>query len=272
MSGGSPVSDTNLGAITRKAIIEYSPYATLSQSLAGDLLTINAGLRMANSDTFDTQWVPQLGFAVNPGLGLNIKGNLAMGYRNPSFRELYLYRMANPHLNPEKMMNYEFSVGKRFSRYLTAEITVYLSHGTDMIQVVDQKNVNTGKFTNNGIELSASSHPIDRLRLYATYSYLHTSLSNLVGAPKSQYYIGADLSLWSNLRIAADLKGVGGLYVAEGIKRQNYALLNAKITLDLCRYVSIFARLENIADARYVINRGYDMPGFTALGGFKATF
>lgn len=272
MSGGKPVSDSNLGAITRKTIVEYSPYVTLSQSLAGDLLCLNAGLRMANSDKFDTQWVPQFGFSVNPGLGINVKGNLAMGYRNPSFRELYLYRMANPDLNPEKMMNYELSVGKRFSRFLTIELTAYLSHGTDMIQVVDQKNVNTGKFTNKGIELSASSHPIDRLRIYATYSYLHTSLSDLVGAPKNQYYLGAELSLWSRLRVAADLKGVGGLYVADGIKHQNYALLNAKLTFDLCRYVSVFTRLENITDARYVINRGYDMPGFTALGGFKATF
>ena len=41
-----------------------------------------------------------------------------------------------------------------------------------------------------------------------------------------------------------------------------------KITWEICRYVSVFTRLENITDARYVINRGYPMPGFTALGGF----
>ncbi len=41
---------------------------------------------------------------------------------------------------------------------------------------------------------------------------------------------------------------------------------------DICRYVSVFTRLENITDARYVINRGYDMPGFTAMGGFKVRF
>ena len=28
-------------------------------------------------------------------------------------------------------------------------------------------------------------------------------------------------------------------------------------------------RLENITDARYEINRGYRMPGFTAIGGFR---
>lgn len=272
ISGGNPVSETNLGTITRKKIVEYSPYITLSQSLAHGMLNLNAGLRMANSDKFDTQWVPQFGFAVNPGLGFNIKGNLAMGYRNPSFRELYLYRMANPGLNPEKMMNYELSVGKHFSRYFSVDLTVYYSRGTDMIQVVDQKNVNTGKFINKGIEISANSHPLDNLHLYASYSYLHTSLDDLVGAPKNQYYLGADLTLWKKLNIAADLKGVGGLFVANGIKNQNYALLNLKLNYEICRYVAVFARLENITDARYVINRGYDMPGFTAMGGVKVTF
>lgn len=268
MSGGRPVSDTNLGAITRKTIVEYSPYVTLSHTFAGGLLTVDAGLRMANSDKFRTQWVPQAGFAINPGCGFNIKGNLAMGYRNPSFREMYLYRMANPDLNPEKMMNYELSVGKQFSRYLSVELTGYYSRGFDMIQVVDQKNVNTGRFVNKGIELTASSRVLDNLRLYASYSYLHTSLSNLVGAPENQYFLGAELTLWSRLNIAADLKGTGGLYVADGIRRQNYALLNLKLNFEICRYVAVFTRLENITDARYVINRGYDMPGFTAMGGF----
>ncbi len=166
------------------------------------------------------------------------------------------------------MMNYELSVSKHFSRYLTVELTGYYSRGFDMIQTVDQKNVNTGRFVNKGIELSAGSRPLRNLRLYATYSYLHTSLTNLVGAPENQYYIGAELTLWSRLNIAADLKGIAGLYVADDVRRQNYALLNMKLNFEICRYVAIFARLENLTDARYVINRGYDMPGFTALGGF----
>lgn len=195
-----------------------------------------------------------------------------MGYRNPSFRELYLYRMANPDLQPEKMMNYEVSVSKTLSRYLAAEVTAYYSKGDNMIQTVDMKNLNTGRFINKGIELLARSHPLDNLWLSATYSWLHTSLSNLVGAPNNQYYLGVEWKPWRFLDVAADLKGTGGLYVAEGIKNQNYALLNLKVTWEVCRYLSLFTRLENITDARYVINRGYDMPGYTAMGGFKVRF
>lgn len=272
VSGGNNHTEGSMSTIGRKAITEYAPYVTLSQAFAGELVSVNAGLRMAASDKFDTQWVPQAGFSVNPGQGWTVKGNVTMGYRNPSFRELYLYRMANPDLQPEKMMNYEVSVSKTLSRYLAAEVTAYYSKGDNMIQTVDMKNQNTGRFINKGIELSARSHPLDNLWLSATYSWLHTSLSNLVGAPKNQYYLGVEWKPWRFLDVAADLKGTGGLYVAEGIKNQNYALLNLKVTWEVCRYLSLFTRLENITDASYVINRGYDMPGFTAMGGFKVRF
>lgn len=272
VSGGNNHTEGSMSTIGRKTVTEYSPYITLSQMFLDDLINLNGGLRMANSDKFDTQWVPQFGFSLNPGYGLTVKGNLAMGYRNPSFRELYLYRMANPDLQPEKMMNYEVSVGKSFSRWLSAEITAYYSKGDNLIQQVDMKNQNTGCFINKGIEISAHSHPLDNLWLTATYSYLHTSLDNLTGAPKNQYFLGVEWKPWRFINIGADLKGVGGLYVAEGIRHQDYALLNLKVTWDICRYVSVFTRLENITDARYTINRGYEMPGFTAMGGFKVRF
>lgn len=272
VSGGNQHTEGSMSTLSRKTITEYSPYITLSQSFADELVNLNGGLRVANSDKFDTQWIPQFGFSLNPGMGFTIKGTLAMGYRNPSFRELYLYRMANPELQPEKMMNYELSVGKHFSRYLTMDITAYFSKGQDMIQTVDNKNVNTGSFINKGIEVSANSRPSDCLRLFASYSYLHTSLDNLVGAPKNQYNLGVEWTPWSQLKIAADLKGVGSLYVAEDIKKQNYALLNLKLTYQLCRYADIFTRLENITNTRYIINRGYEMPGFTAMGGIKVCF
>ncbi len=272
VSGGNHHTEGSMSTISRKNIVEYSPYLTLSQTFLDNLLNVNGGLRMANSNKFDTQWVPQFGFSLNPGLDWTVKGNLAVGYRNPSFRELYLYRMANPDLQPEKMTNYEISVGKAFSRYFSTEITGYYSNGRNMIQTVDQKNQNTGRFINKGIELAAHSHPADNLWLSATYSYLHTSLTNLVGAPRNQYYLGVQWKPWDFLHIDADLKGVGGLYVADNIKNQNYALINLKLTWDVCRYLSLFTRLENITDARYTINRGYPMPGFTALAGFKLHF
>ncbi len=269
MSGGNSSGNGTLG---RKNITEYSPYITLQQSLFDGLLSLSAGLRMANSDKFGSHWLPQVGVALYPAQGWTLKTSLAKGYRNPSFRELYLYPPHNPDLDPESMMNYEVTVSRRFSRYLNVDLTGYFSEGSNIIQTVSGKNVNTGSFRNKGIELSATSHPFDALSLLASYSYMHTSLDGLTAAPKNQYFLGVDYDVLPQLTVNAELTGVGGLYVADGVKHQNYALLNMRLTYKPIKYVDLFVNLDNITDANYMINNGYRMPGFTVMGGFKVKF
>ncbi len=285
MSGGHAYGDgsrqAQMQTIDRKSITEYSPYVTLQQSLFNGLLTLNGGLRMANSDRFGSHWLPQVGFAVHPGDEWTLKASLAKGYRNPSFREMYLYAMANPDLNPESMMNYEVSIAKRFSRYLSMDVTAYFAEGSNMIQTISvptanggttNRNMNTGSFINKGIEVSAQSHPLDVLSLRASYSYMHTSLSNLTAAPKNQYYLGVNWQALRQLSVDAELKGIGGLYVNDDVERQNYALLGLRLTYKPVNFLDVFAHFDNITNAKYQINYGYEMPGFTVMGGVKVRF
>ncbi len=269
MSGGSTSGN---GTLERKSITEYSPYVTLQQQLFAGLLTLNGGLRMANSDKFGTHWLPQVGFAVCPSNSWTLKASVAKGYRNPSFRELYLYPPHNPDLDPESMINYEVTINHGFSRYLNVSFTGYFAEGSNIIQTVSGKNVNTGSFRNKGVELSVSSNPIDALSLRASYSYMHTSLNGLTGAPKNQYYIGVGYEVLPQFTVDAELKGVGGLYVADDVEHQNYAVLNLRLVYKPARFIDLFVNLDNLTDARYMINNGYEMPGFTAMGGFKLKF
>ncbi len=282
MSGGHAYGDgsrpAQMQTIARKSITEYSPYITLQQTLFKGILTLNGGLRMANSDRFGSHWLPQVGFAAHPGDNWTLKASLAKGYRNPSFREMYLYAVANPDLNPESMMNYEAGISKHFSRYLSMDVTVYFAEGSNLIQTASvptadggttNRNMNTGSFINKGIEVSAQSHPLNVLSLRASYSFMHTSLSNLTAAPKNQYFLGIGWQALKQLSVDAELKGVGGLYVADKVERQNYALLGLRLTYKPVKCLDIFAHFDNIANAKYQINYGYVMPGFTAMGGVK---
>lgn len=269
VSGGKDHSQAPLATMERKAILEYSPYITLQQNLWTDRIVLNAGIRMANSNLFGTQWIPQAGFVIAPWAGWSLKASVAKGYRNPSFRELYLYKFANPDLRPESMMNYELSVGKHFNRYFTADITAYFARGSNLIQQTATLNENTGSFINKGIEVSARSHPVDKFTIWATYSYLHTSLSDLTGAPKHQYYLGVGWDAFKGFRADAEIKGIAGLYVADDVDVQDYATLNVRLSYQIIRQLQIFVNLDNITDAHYIINKGYPMPGFTAMAGLK---
>lgn len=262
----------------REGITEYSPYITVSQGIANNIVILNAGLRMANSNMFGTQWIPQAGFTLNPGQQWTIKANLAKGYRNPSFKELYLYKMANKDLDPEDMMNYEISIGKKFGHWFAFEVTGYISEGKNLIQQVfspalgAQHNENTGRFQNMGYEISASSHPVKCLSLRGTYSYLHTDIENLTGAPKHQYSVAADWDIIRQLTLNADLTGVSRLYVADDVKKQNYAVLNLRLTYKPIKYLDLFVQGYNLTNARYCINKGYQMPGASVTGGVKVKF
>lgn len=269
MSGGST---SGTGTLEHKSITEYSPYLTLQQSLFNDILILNGGLRMANSDKFGTHWLPQVGFSFHPTEDWCLKASMAKGYRNPSFRELYLYPPHNPDLDPESMMNYEITINHRFSRYLNADITGYFAQGRNIIQTLNGKNNNTGRFRNKGLELSVTSQPIDKLLLRASYSYMYSSLKELTAAPKNQYLIGANWQPLPRFNIDVELKGVGGLYVANEVARQNYALLNLGFTYNVTSYIDLFGHFDNLTDADYMINNGYKMPGITCMGGFKLKF
>ena len=285
MSGGHAYGDGSKAAlmqtISRKSVTEYSPYVTLQQTLLNGMLTLNGGMRMANSDKFGSHCLPQIGLSVHPGDDWTLKASLAKGYRNPSFREMYLYAVANPDLDPENMINYELTIGKHFLRYLSVDVTGYFSQGSNMINTVDvatsaggtaKRYMNTGTFINKGIEVSAQSHPLDVLSLRASYSYLYTSLCNLAAAPKNQYFLGIGWQALSQLSVDAELKGVGGLYVPDDVKHQNYALLGLRLTYNSAHQLDIFAHFDNLTDAEYEINKGYQMPGFNVMGGVKVRF
>lgn len=280
ISGGKVHTPGSMATLGRKSITEYSPYITFLNSFLNGRLTFSRGLRMANSDKFGTQWIPQCGFIIQPGEGWTIKASMAKGYRNPSFRELYLYKTANSELSPERMMNYEATISKSFNSLLSIDLTGYYSEGSNMIQTVQMKNINTGSFTNKGIEASAVSHPTDKLTLRATYSYLHTSLTNLVAAPKNQIYISAAWQPTGRIMLDASLRSVGSLYVSEQMKSEDYILCNAKISYTIIaeeekrdiKTLVLFANMDNITDCDYTINEGYKMPGFNASTGVKLTF
>lgn len=276
MSGGVKRSDNVTPAtMDKQGITEYAPYITLSQGIWNNIVVLNGGLRMSNSSMFNTQWLPQAGFTINPGQQWTIKANLAKGYRNPSFKELYLYMMANPDLKPENMMNYEITIGKQFSHLLSLELTGYISKGSNLIAIVFSKelnhqlNTNVGSFENKGLEVSVASSPIHNLDIHATYSVLKTNIVNLTGAPKHQYSLGADWRVNAKLSFNADMVGVSRLFVASDVKKQNYALLNLKANCQATDWLDVFVQGNNLTNAKYCINKGYTMPGTNVTGGIK---
>ena len=272
LSGGKDHSQAPMATLKRKHIVEYSPYLTLTQSFMQGRFSANAGVRMVNSNLFGTHWVPQAGITASLGREWRVRGSVARGFRNPSFKELYLYKMANPELGPEEMTNYELAVNKTLGHVLSVELCGYISQGSNLISVLDGINQNMGSFTNKGVEVSAKCKPLEWMGIQANYSFLHTSLDNLTGAPRHQYFLALDLMPHPKWEIHPQMKGVNSLFVSQDTHLQNYLLLGLKASYNPTEWLQLFVTADNLTDTDYCIMKGYEMPGISAQGGFRLSF
>ena len=237
--GGHAWNDNNDGSkkeLVDKTVNETAGYAIMQQELFG-ILSLNAGVRYEHSSTYGGEWVPQGGVTVRPFEGNTIRASVSKGFRSPNIREMYMWGAANADLKPESMVNYEVAVGQSFlGGDLYTELTAFFIDGKDMIYSVSvngdgrppYKNLNTGTFTNKGIEFEARYQICKNLNLDMNYSYLHMS-KPIPGAPGHKFYAGATY-MPGRFTLNVNMQSVFDLYTdAECSKKEDFTTLNAKV-------------------------------------------
>lgn len=280
--GGHAWNDKNDGSqqeIIDKSVNETAGYIIMQQDFF-EKFGINAGVRYEHNSAFGGEWVPQAGITVRPWEGTAWKASLSKGFRSPNIRELYMFMPKNPDLKPENMMNYELSLGQTLLEgRLNAELSLFYIDGKDMIRVAKidgkPKNVNTGEFTNKGIEAEVNYQILDNLSFHTNYSFLHQS-DPIAGAPKHKFYAGTTYSP-GRFTFNLALQSIFGLYTDEACtKKEDYTVMNAKVSYHFGptkeKGMNLFVKGENLTATRYTINDGFPMPKATVMGGIDIAF
>lgn len=279
--GGKARNDSingNRQQLIDKKVDEVAGYVIMQQDLY-DRISLNAGVRYEHNSTFGGAWIPQAGITVRPFEGNTLKASLSKGFRSPNIREMYMFPPQNPDLKPESMMNYEFSIGQTaLGGDLFVEMTAFFINGKNMIETtrIDgrPKNVNTGSFTNKGIEVDARYLILPNLSLDMNYSYLHLS-KPLLAAPAHKLFAGAMFTP-GRFTLNVNVQSIFDLYINTADKvKENYTVLNAKVayrfgTRD--KGLNLFVKGENLTATRYAINEGFPMPKAIFMGGIDVTF
>ena len=248
---------------------EVAGYADVNQEIT-KYVTLNAGLRYDHHSTAGGEWIPQAGLVVRPVETGEFKFMFSKGFRNPTCKDLYLYKTASTQLYAESMLNYEISWRQRLlDDRLTYGVNLFLIDGRNMILVVVPMTpaVNTGDFLNKGIEVEAAWKAGDHWRLSTNHSYLHMKKA-IVGAPDYKGYIGADC-MYGKFTAAAGFQQLVGLYTQADTKekQENASLLHVTLGYRICPQLKLWARGENLLAQKYEINAGYPMPRATFMGG-----
>ena len=264
--------------LAKTSYYELAGYVIAQQTFF-EKLTLNAGIRLENSEKFGIEWIPQAGLSYRPMSHTVLKASVSKGFRNPTIRDMYMFPPQNPDLLPERMINYEVSAGQGFFEgRLTAELTGYIADGSNMImtQMVNgsPKNLNIGDFNNKGVELSIRANVLKNLDIKGNYSYLNMK-KTVLNAPAQQAYISASYRM-NKWVLNANYQYIHHLYVkledTSPAITENYGLLNIKVSFFPSNRVDLFVKGENLIGTSYEIVYGYPMPKATIFGGINLKF
>ena len=263
-----------------KRMHEFAAYVDFRQDVCS-WLTLDAGIRFDHHSVSGSEWVPQAGLVVRPMATAEIKATAGKGFRNPTAKELYLYKPANEELLPERLWNYELAWRHRVANgRVSYGVNLFWIEGDNMIQTVISeafpkpgKNINTGEISNKGVEADLSWRVNSHWTLTTNHAYL--SMDNpVVAAPEYKGYVGASMRYgkWS---ANAGLQQVCGLYTAVGTKeemKETFTLLNAAVNYDVLKWMTLWVKGDNLLAQKYEINAGYPMPGATFMAGVNLRF
>ena len=260
-------------SLANKKQDEIAGYLDFRQDLLS-LVTLDAGLRVDYHSTAGTELVPQGGLTFHINNDAQIRAMVSKGFRNPTIRELYMFRPANKDLKPERMMNYELAFSDNlFNNSLRLGLSLFYLKADNMITtaMVDGRpqNVNTGKTENSGVEFEAKYKADKHLSLNANYSYLHMS-NPTSGAPEHKLYVGAD---YVNGKFSAStgVQYIAGLYLAAGknADKEYFTLWNLTASYKILKNITAYARGENLLAQKYQTMLGFTMPKATVMAGIK---
>lgn len=259
---------------------EVAGYVDFRQELAR-WLTIDAGVRVDHHSHTGTEWVPQAGMSVRLPREANLKLMASKGFRNPTLRELFMFRPANPDLRPERLCSYELSFAQHvFNGRLNYGVNLFYINGDNLIMRVPvdgrQQNVNTGRIENWGAEASVTWRWSPAWYVTSNYSWLHMERP-VLASPEHKLFagLGYHRKRW---RATTGVQYVKGLYTSVRVagtgeeRTEHFVLWNADVAFDATQWLNLWVKAENLLAQRYEVLAGFPMPKATFMGGVSLNF
>lgn len=256
---------------------ELAGYIDFRQHI-GSWLTFDAGVRVDHHFDIGTEWVPMAGLSFHLPYAIEMKASAGKGFRYPVIREMYMWGTANPDLKPESMWTYEIALSQNLlGGRLTYGVNLFYIDGENLIVTVPRENgggsvnVNSGKIDNAGVELQSAYRIDSHWSVDANYSFLHMK-NPVVAAPEHKLYAGGAFT-YGDWMLSTGIQYIDGLYTSvDPIKTENFVLWDLQCRYRANKYLSVWARGENLLAQRYEINAGYPMPKATVMAGLNIHF
>ena len=149
------------------------------------------------------------------------------------------------------------------------------------------QTLNLGAAETQGLEAELRAQPIPNLIFTASYTYLEaektddTDISQPTGSrlprrPRNEVYVSASYLWWKKLRTVIEAKFVNAReelnFGAPNFDIEDYSFVNIAAEYEVNPHVSIFGRIDNLANEHYSEVFGFPALGRAAYGGVKVRF
>jgi vitamin B12 transporter len=234
-------------------------------------------------------------FRIAPGVffpetGTRLKATLGTGFKSPSLYQLFAPAtpfgpVGNEGLEPEKSTAWDLGIEQDFLGDRLVLGALYFSNAFENLIDYDfvEGYINIGRASTEGGEFFLRARPSASLDFRAGYTLTkardETSGESLLRRPRHKFSAAISSSITRKGRLSAELVYLGtreDLFWT-GIEPERVVLaactlVNAAASFDVMRHLQVFARLDNILDARYELVKGYGTPGFSLYGGLRLDY
>lgn len=249
---------------------EPGAYLAVDLPLA-DKMDVSAGLRYTAPEHLGAELLPQVGLARELAHGWSLFTSARRGYRAPSFRELFLFGINNPNLQPESAWQHEIGARRRLPSGAQMEVSLFRIAARDLIVLRPRpagvpgppmQYANAQEVTREGFEVGARWPAGLNTALYANFSYLDP------GEVKEQT-VGRKLAAGVDRRIgewllSGDVEYVDRLFEYDQtnalVEVPAFAVVNLKASRPLTKSARIGLVIENLFDRTYRVDPAYPYP------------
>jgi vitamin B12 transporter len=258
-----------------------------------DRVILGGGVRHESNDTFGRATTGRASIAVLvPETGSKLRATWGQGFRAPTINDLFFPGFGNSTLRPETSESYDVGADQRlWQDRIRLGATFFHNQFHDLIQIVQQGLLflpqNVGRAVTEGVEFSSEAYPVDWLSLYANYTFTRTEDIDtglpLRRFPKHRWNTGVTFT-WDKLSLFAEtvlttrqFETANAPVTGQNFNRGWYRIDFGGTYQLWGRYgamerAELFARFNNITDARYSEVLGFPAPPFNALIGLKFAF
>lgn len=267
-------------------LVQFSPVQAL---------TLTAGLRYDDHETFGSNTTAQAGAAWTVTPGTLLRASYGEGFKAPTLYQLFS-EFGTPSLSPEESDDWDVGVEQRVGDSVVVSATYFDRDTNNMIDFVScfgsslpQCSLqpfgfyeNVAQTTTDGIELSLTAQLSDQLHFDANYTHMNaenttpgsTFGKDLRRRPRESAYaeVAYEWPIALTTTLAAQYVGSSFEDVANAVELDEYVLVDLRASYRASDSLELYGRLENLFDEQYETTRRYGTPGRGVYAGFRVEF